>query len=93
LPEVPTFKEAGLPEIMAPAWFGFLGPKGMPDSVIKKLEKAVDNALKDERLRSRLLANGTTPRASSAEELGNIMTSQFALWGPVVERLGIKLDR
>lgn len=93
LPEVPTFREAGLNDLVASAWFGILGPKGLPDIVVRKVERAMENALKDEELRARLEATGTVPRASTAAQLAQILEAQAALWGPVVKRLGISLER
>src|SRR5690606_21102202 len=47
LPDVPTFKEAGIENYNAQAWNGLLGPKGMPDEVVAKLHDASVKALKD----------------------------------------------
>lgn len=93
IPDVPTFEEAGLAGVIATAWFGILGPKGLSDDVVEALEQAMGGALKDEQLRARLLATGTTPRASTAQELESIMSEQYALWGSIIQRLGITLEQ
>ena len=59
LPDVPTTKEAGLPEFQASAWNGLFAPKGTPKPVIDKLSAALDKALDDEATRKRLLDLGS----------------------------------
>lgn len=66
LPNVPTTKEAGLPEYQIEAWNGITAPKGTPKEVVDKLVDALDKALKDETVRKRLLDLGTV--LPSAEE-------------------------
>lgn len=59
LPDVPTTKEAGLPDYQIEAWNGIAGPKGMPKEAVDKLVDALDKALNDEGTRKRLLDLGT----------------------------------
>ena len=59
LPDVPTTKEAGLPEYQIEAWNGLAAPKGTPQPVVDRLVDALDKALKDENTRKRLLDLGT----------------------------------
>ena len=59
LPNVPTTKEAGLPEFQIEAWNGIAGPKGMPKEAVDKLVDALNKALNDEATKKRLLDLGT----------------------------------
>jgi len=59
LPDVPTTKEAGLPDYQIEAWNGIAGPKGMPKEAIDKLVDALNKALNDEGTKKRLLDLGT----------------------------------
>ncbi|MCV9939677.1 tripartite tricarboxylate transporter substrate-binding protein [Boseaceae bacterium BT-24-1] len=59
LPDVPTTKEAGLPEYQIEAWNGIAAPKGMPKEAVDKLVDALDKALNDETVKKRLLDLGT----------------------------------
>ena len=59
LPNVPTTKEAGLPEFQASAWNALFAPKGTPKPIIDKLSAALDKALDDEATRKRLLDLGS----------------------------------
>ncbi|WP_332683932.1 tripartite tricarboxylate transporter substrate-binding protein [Bosea sp. (in: a-proteobacteria)] len=66
LPDIPTTKEAGLPEYQIEAWNGLTAPKGTPKEAIDKLVDALDKALKDETVKKRLLDLGAV--IPSAEE-------------------------
>jgi len=59
LPDVPTTKEAGLPDYQIEAWNGIAGPKGMPKEAVDKLVDALNKALNDEGTKKRLLDLGT----------------------------------
>ena len=59
LPDVPTTKEAGLPEFEASAWNALFAPKGTPKPVVDKLSDALSKALDDEGVRKRLLDLGS----------------------------------
>lgn len=48
LPEVPTFDEVGISGVRGDAWFGLMGPSGMPDEVVAKLSEAIDTVLANE---------------------------------------------
>ncbi len=88
LPDVPTTKEAGLPEFEVSAWNAIFGPKGMPKDVTDKLVGALDKALDDETTRKRLLdlgsilpdKDGRTPAA-----LQKLVESEVKRWGPVLK--------
>ncbi|KRE17969.1 hypothetical protein ASE63_01910 [Bosea sp. Root381] len=59
LPDVPTTKEAGLPEYQIEAWNGIVAPKGTPKEAVDKLVAALDKALNDENTKKRLMDLGT----------------------------------
>ena len=59
LPDVPTTKEAGLPQFDVSAWNALFAPKGTPKEVLDKLSDALSKALDDEGVRKRLLDLGS----------------------------------
>ncbi|MGL4728189.1 MAG: tripartite tricarboxylate transporter substrate-binding protein [Bosea sp. (in: a-proteobacteria)] len=59
LPNIPTTKEAGLPDFQIEAWNGIVAPKGLPADITAKLVDALDKALKDEGTRKKLVDIGT----------------------------------
>lgn len=58
LPDVPTTKEAGLPDYQIEAWNGIAAPKGTPKEAVDKLVDALNKALNDETTKKRLLELG-----------------------------------
>ena len=89
LPDVPTFKEAGI-DIHAPGWFGFYAPAGTPPDRIAQLEKYVTEAIRLPAIRSLAESLGFQVSGTSGAELARIQREQFERWGAVVKVLGLK---
>ena len=71
LPDVPTTKEAGLPDFQIEAWNGIAAPKGTPKEAVDKLVDALNKALNDEATKKRLLDLGTVlPSATDRTPAG-----------------------
>lgn len=91
LPDVPTTKEAGLPDYQVSAWNAVFAPKGTPQEIVTKLNDALVKALDDENTRKRLLdLGGVIP---SKEErtpaaLQKLVESEVARWTPVLKGFG-----
>ncbi|MEA2982788.1 MAG: hypothetical protein QOF09_4611 [Alphaproteobacteria bacterium] len=91
LPNVPTSKEAGLPEFQASAWNALIAPKGTPKPVMDKLSAALDKALDDEPTRKRLLELGSDipgKNRRGGEALMTLVKSEIAKWTPVIKAAG-----
>ncbi|KAG0955265.1 hypothetical protein G6F31_012922 [Rhizopus arrhizus] len=72
LPDVPTFKEGGLPEMDNMAWYGLVAPAGTPQAVVDRIHDAAVKALKDPKIVQRLadggsLVDGNTPAEYAAQ--------------------------
>jgi tripartite-type tricarboxylate transporter receptor subunit TctC len=88
LPDVPTTKEAGLPEFQVTAWNAMFAPKGTPPEVVAKLNAALVKALDDETTRKRLLELGADipdKAGRSPEALQKLVASEVARWGKVLK--------
>ena len=70
-------------------WYGFFGPRGIPPEVVAKLNKALNEALKDEAVREKLTKAGVTVQGSTPEEFGTFMADELARWNKVREAAGI----
>jgi tripartite-type tricarboxylate transporter receptor subunit TctC len=92
LPDVPTSKEAGLPEFQAVAWNALFAPKGTPKPILDKLSAALDKALDDEGSRKRLLDLGSDipgkDRRGQAA-LAKLVDSEINKWSPIIKATGI----
>ena len=91
LPDVPTTKEAGLPEYQVSAWNALFAPKGTPPEIVALLNDALVKALDDEATRKRLLELGSVlpDRAGrSPQALAELVRSEVARWTPILKAAG-----
>ncbi|KCB49126.1 tripartite tricarboxylate transporter family receptor domain protein [Bordetella hinzii 1277] len=65
------------------AWFSFVAPKGTPPEVLARLQQALQNTLKDETVRAKMLDMGIDPRSGRADEL----LAQIASEQPIIQQL------
>ncbi len=91
LPDLPTTKEAGLPEFEASAWNALFAPKGTPKPIVDKLADALDKALDDEGVRKRLLDLGSDIPGKDRRgpaPLSALVKSEVDKWGKVIKEAG-----
>jgi tripartite-type tricarboxylate transporter receptor subunit TctC len=91
LPDVPTFKEAGL-DVLLEGWNAFYVPRGTPPEIVKILNDAANVALKDPEVAKRLETVASVPVGGTSEELANIINIDRAKWGKVIKELGLKAN-
>jgi tripartite-type tricarboxylate transporter receptor subunit TctC len=88
LKDIPTTKEAGLPEFQVSAWNAIFAPKGTPPEVVAKLNSALVKALDDEATRKRLLELGSVipdVEGRSPQELQRLVESEVARLTPILK--------
>lgn len=90
LPDVPTFKEAGLRGYTVTNWFGLVAPKGTPPEVVGKLQAEVKKALADPALRERLAQQGAQPGGISPADFAGFIKQETLIWGAVARLAGVK---
>ncbi|MCD0505078.1 tripartite tricarboxylate transporter substrate binding protein [Bordetella petrii] len=91
-PQVPTFKEAGMPDFVVMAWKGLMAPAGTPDAVIERLNGAIVQALKDPKLRDRLEALGAEPLGSTPRQFARQIETETTWWRDLVRSTGTKIQ-
>jgi tripartite-type tricarboxylate transporter receptor subunit TctC len=92
LPDVPTTKEAGMPQFNLTVWFGLSAPKGTPTPVIDKLNKALGVALNDPNVVKRFADLGydvVPPERRSAAYFDKFYKDEVGLWAKVLGGLGM----
>lgn len=92
IPELPTMAEAALPGYAAAAWFGIVGPAGIPQPIVAVLNSTALAALGTQEVKNRLFASGVEVRTSSAEEFARLIESEMRKWAKVVKDSGAKVD-
>jgi len=92
LPDVPTTKEAGMPQFNLTVWFGLSAPKGTPGPVLDKLNQALGVALNDPDVVKRFADLGydvVPPDRRSAQYFDKFYKDEVALWAKVLGGLGV----
>jgi tripartite-type tricarboxylate transporter receptor subunit TctC len=89
LPNVPTFKEAGVPEFDLASWTVMLAPKGTPADIVATLRKETLAALDDPKLRAALAAQGV--EKSETLDVRAFLQDQYAKFGRAVRELNLKM--
>jgi tripartite-type tricarboxylate transporter receptor subunit TctC len=91
-PDVPTFTELGLKNVVASGWFGFFAPPNTPKAVIDTLNRGINKALTSPDVVERLTKLGMDPATSTPDEFAKIVASDYAKWGPIVKASGFTAD-
>lgn len=92
LPQVPTAREAGLPELEIVTWAGFFAPSGTSRPVIDRLNAAFGEVLSQPALRSRWQAQGSEPVHSSPDDFLAFWNAERVKWKRLSDTTGIKLE-
>lgn len=92
LPNVPTFKEVGLEPVNRMAYYGILGPKGLPKEVVDKLNTAVRQALADPAVKKRIEDTGSLVIGNTPEQFAEQIKSEFEVYKQVVDRQKLTLN-
>lgn len=90
LPDVPTMKEAGLPEYEVTSWSGVFAPAGTPPAIVEKLNATINEALSDEQVRARFEAEGIHISLMNVREFREFVNGEIDRWGDVVRQAGLQ---
>ena len=91
LPDVPTVSEF-VPGYEASFWFGVGAPKATPAEIVDKLNKEVNAALDDPKMKARLADLGGVALSGSPAEFGKLITDETEKWAKVIKFAGIKAE-
>ena len=92
LPDVPTFKEVGLEPVNRMAYYGILGPKGLPKEVVDKVSAATLKALQDPAVRKRIEDTGSIIVGNTPEQFTAQIKAEYEVYKKVVTTSKLSLD-
>ncbi|KNE29363.1 Bug family tripartite tricarboxylate transporter substrate binding protein [Achromobacter spanius] len=92
LPDVPTAASQGLSGADATVWWGLVGPAGMPEPVVNRLNKALQAALADPAFQQRMSEIGAEVTPGSAADFGRFVADESVKWTKVIRAAGISAD-
>ncbi len=91
-PNIPTFAEAGLPDVNDRVWYGLVVPAKTPKEIVDKLHAAAVKAVNNPAVREKLAAQGADPVANTPAEFSAQIKVEYEKMKTIVTKKGIKLD-
>jgi tripartite-type tricarboxylate transporter receptor subunit TctC len=90
LPDVPTAKEEGVPQLVSSSWNGLAVPAKTPAAIVERLNKEVNAALKHPSVQQKLIELNVTPHPSTVPQAQDWLKSEIKRWGEVIKRAGVE---
>lgn len=92
IPEVPTFKEAGVGNMNSNSWYGVIVPSGTPAPIVEKLSAEFVRIVNLPEIRERLLAQGLEPAGTTSAEFAEYLKSEMEVAAKVVKASGASVQ-
>jgi tripartite-type tricarboxylate transporter receptor subunit TctC len=92
LPDVPTTVEQGMGNLKSSVWFAVVGPSGLPQNVVERLNAETNKLLADAEFRNRIQTLGAAPMGGTAADYRKLFDDEYARWAEVVKVSGAKID-
>ncbi|BDW10673.1 hypothetical protein PSHI8_07550 [Polynucleobacter sp. SHI8] len=92
LPNVPTVAESGYPGFEAVAWHAVLAPAKTSPAIINKLNSELNEVLKDQEIREKLISNGLEIVGGSPREFSDYIHSEILSYKKIIQEANIKID-
>ena len=92
-PDLPTIAEAGnLPGFESISWYALVGPAGMPQALVTKIQGDSAKVLHSADIREKLAAQGVEPGGDTPDQLRKVMRADYDRYGDIIRKLNIKAD-
>jgi tripartite-type tricarboxylate transporter receptor subunit TctC len=92
MPNIPTLREAGVPNFSAKSWLAMFAPRGTPDDRIARLNAEIAKIAAMPEAQRVLLAAGLEPAPNSPSEMRRIIEADYAKWGELIKALKLKVE-
>ena len=92
LPDVPTTKDAGLPNVVMDTTVGVIAPPGMPADVQAKFRDALVAAVQSAEVNEQMLKQGVVPLTTTPQEYKAAMQAEFDKWKRVIAAAKITVE-
>jgi len=93
MPELPTLQEQGLQGFECYTWNAIMAPAGTPQPIIEQLNKAINKALDDPAVFSRLQEAGIDPTpGSTPKQAAAFVKAELAKWAQIIKASGAHID-
>jgi tripartite-type tricarboxylate transporter receptor subunit TctC len=92
LADVPTVRDAGVPDFVSITWFALMAPKGTPDAILAKLNSAVTEILKEPDIQAQFLKLGVRPAPMDIKATAKFIGEERVKWGDIIKSANITLE-
>lgn len=92
VPEIPTMKESGGPDLQAVSWSGILAPAGTPPAIVQRLNAELVKIAASADFNEKMRANGGTPVSSTPEAFAQYIRSEIVRYTKAVKDSGTKVE-
>ena len=92
MPDIPTMKEAGLPEIESTAWMAFMAPASTPPPIVERMNREINAVLAMPEVREKMHSMYMEPIGGSIEDLRKFMLKEREVMTPIIRRSGATID-
>ncbi len=90
LPDVPTSAEAGFGEYRSESWFGLIGPRAVPKSLVARINADTATVLRESATRDKIVQQGAEPRFGPPEHFAKMQRDEYAELGALIKQIGMK---
>jgi tripartite-type tricarboxylate transporter receptor subunit TctC len=92
MPDIPTMKEAGLPEIENLAWMAVMAPASTPTDIVRRMNQEINAVLAMPEVKEKLHAQYMEPIGGSEQDLQKFMQQELRVMTPIIKRTGITVE-
>ncbi|TFZ01662.1 Bug family tripartite tricarboxylate transporter substrate binding protein [Ramlibacter rhizophilus] len=92
MPNVPTLAEAGYPDVLVGAWQGLMGPKGLPQNVVRTLNTAMNDIIKMPDVIPRMTTMALVPVGGEPAVLGRANAEDHKRYSKLIQEFGIRAE-
>jgi tripartite-type tricarboxylate transporter receptor subunit TctC len=92
LPDVPTFAESGVSDVLVSNWYAVMSVGGTPKPVLKRLHDELTRAIASPDMRERLAAGALEPAPNTPEEFRKMIANELQRWAQVIKDAGIRQE-
>ena len=90
--DIPTVVEAGVPGYEVTLWHGLIGPKGIPRSIVDRVNNESAQILQSQAMAELLAADGVSPAGGTPDQFRATIKTDIERWQKVVQKAGIKIE-
>jgi tripartite-type tricarboxylate transporter receptor subunit TctC len=92
IPDVPTTAESGMPGLDIVQYYGLVAPAGTPAAIVARLNKELRKIVTSDDFKTRIVADGGGPVASTPEEYAANIAREEGKWAALIKKLGLVVN-